>query len=172
MTLVPATDNIVNIAVQASQASEGAEFGQLVAALTTVENDMSTDPLVTVLSGDGPFTVFAPTDAAFQSLYAAAGVADFAGLLDAVGIATIETVLKYHVLGVRVFSTDIPNALAGNSSVSLTTVAEAPFTLNSDLTISDSDAALSIGTADASIVGTDIFATNGVIHIIDEVILP
>jgi uncharacterized surface protein with fasciclin (FAS1) repeats len=116
--------------------------------------------------------VFAPTDAAFQSLYATAGVSDFTGLVDAVGIATIETVLKYHVLGTRVFSTDIPNALAGNSSVSLPSLAEAAFMLNSDLTISDSDAALSLGTEDASIVGTDIIATNGVIHVIDEVILP
>jgi transforming growth factor-beta-induced protein len=172
MTLVPASDNIVSIAVAASQATEGAEFGQLVAALTAVENDGTTDALVTILSGDGPFTVFAPTDAAFQSLYTAAGVADFAALLDAVGIGTIETVLKYHVLGARVFSTDIPNALAGNSSVALTSVTNASFTLNGDLTITDSDAALSIGTADAAIVATDIFATNGVIHVIDEVILP
>ena len=171
-TLVPASDNIVNIAVSASQASEGAEFGQLVAALTAVENDGSTDALVTILSGDGPFTVFAPTDAAFQSLYSTAGVADFAGLVDAIGIATIETVLKYHVLGLRIFSADIPNALGGNSSIELTSVAEASFTLNSDLTISDSDAALSLGTPDAAIIDTDIFATNGVIHVIDEVILP
>jgi uncharacterized surface protein with fasciclin (FAS1) repeats len=101
-----------------------------------------------------------------------AGVADFAGLVEAVGIATIETVLKYHVFGARVFSSDIPNALAGNSSVSLTSVADASFTINSDLTISDSDAALNLGTNDASIVGTDIMATNGVIHVINEVILP
>jgi len=172
MTLVPASADIVSIAVAASQASEGAEFGQLVAALTAVEADGSTANLVTILSGDGPFTVFAPTDAAFESLYMTAGVADFAGLVNAVGIETIETVLMYHVLGARVFSADIPNALGGASSVSLTSVAEADFTINSDLTISDSDAALNLGTADASIISTDIFATNGVIHVIDEVILP
>jgi transforming growth factor-beta-induced protein len=80
--------------------------------------------------------------------------------------------LKYHVLGSRIFSSDIPNALGGNSSAELTSVAEASFTLNSDLTISDSDAALSLGTENASIVDTDIFATNGVIHVSDEVIIP
>jgi transforming growth factor-beta-induced protein len=170
-TLVPATDNIVDIAVAASQATD-AEFGQLVAALTAVEGDGSTDALVTILSGDGPFTVFAPTDAAFQALYTAAGVADFSALVNAVGIGTIETVLKYHVLGGRVFSTDIPNALAGGTSVVLQPLSGGSFTLKSDLTIVDTDGALDIGTADASIIDTDIFGTNGVIHVIDEVLLP
>ena len=172
MTLIPATEDIVSIAVAASQASEGAEFGQLVAALTAVENDETTDALVTILSGDGSFTVFAPTDAAFQALYTMAGVADFNALVDAVGIGTIETVLKYHVLGARVFSSDIPNALNGSTSVELTPLAGGIFTLNSDLTITDTDGALAIGTSDASIIGTDIFGTNGVIHVIDQVILP
>ena len=170
--LVPATDDIVSIAVAASQSTEGAEFGQLVAALTAVENDGSTDPLVSILSGEGSFTVFAPTDAAFESLYALAGVADFGALVEAVGIGTIETVLKYHVISGKVFSSDIPNALDGNPSVELSPLAGGKFTLNSDLTISDTDGALGIGTSDASIINTDIFGTNGVIHVIDEVILP
>jgi transforming growth factor-beta-induced protein len=171
-TLVPATDDIVSIAVSASQASEGAEFGQLVAALTAVEQDMSTDALVTILSGDGPFTVFAPTDAAFQALYELAGVADFSALVEAVGIGTIEVVLKYHVLGSKVFSKDIPNALDGNASVAISPLMEGSFTINNDFTITDSDAALGLGTSDASIVTTDILGTNGVIHVIDNVILP
>ncbi|MBN2348641.1 MAG: fasciclin domain-containing protein [Bacteroidales bacterium] len=171
-TMVPATEDIVSIAVAASQASEGAEFGQLVAALTAVENDETTSSLVTILSGEGNFTVFAPTDAAFQSLYTLAQVADFDALVAAVGIGTIETVLKYHVLGSRVFSSDIPNALDGNSSVALVPLAEGSFTLNSDLTITDTDEALSLGTVNASIVDTDILGTNGVIHVIDEVLLP
>lgn len=167
-TLVPASKNIVEIAVQASQASEGAEFGQLVAALTAVEEDGSTDALVTILSGDGPFTVFAPTDEAFDALYTLAEVADFDALVNAVGISTIEAVLKYHVVGARVFSTDLPN-LESN----VVTTLGGDITLNlSELTITDSDAALELGTSDASIISTDIFATNGVIHVIDQVILP
>ena len=67
-TLLPATKNVVEIAVAASQAATGAEFGQLVAALTAVENDPDAANLITILSGTGPFTVFAPTDAAFASL--------------------------------------------------------------------------------------------------------
>ena len=170
-TLIPASKNIVEIAVAASQATE-AEFGQLVAALTAVENDQTTDALVTILSGEGAFTVFAPTDEAFAGLYELAGVADFAALVDAVGIGTIETVLKYHVLGSRVFSSDLPNVLDGNATATITPLAGGTFTLNSDLTLTDTDGVLEIGTEDASIIDTDIFATNGVIHVIGEVILP
>lgn len=171
-TLVPASSNVVEIAVAASQATN-AEFGQLVAALTAVENDGTTPSLITALSAtDGTFTVFAPTDAAFTALYTLAGVANFTELVNAVGIGTIATVLQYHVLGSRVFSTDIPNALDGNASVVLTPLAGGDFTLNSTLTITDADAALTLGTTDAGIVDTDILGTNGVIHVINQVILP
>jgi transforming growth factor-beta-induced protein len=167
-TLVPASDDIVDIAVAASQASEGAEFGQLVAALTAVEEDESAADLITVLKGEGPYTVFAPTDDAFESLYTLAGVADFDALVTAQGIGVIEAVLKYHVVDARVFSTDLPNL----SSSTVTTLG-GDFTLNlGSLTITDTDAALELGSVDATIVDTDILATNGVIHVIDEVILP
>jgi transforming growth factor-beta-induced protein len=167
-TLVPASKNIVEIAVAASQATEGAEFGQLVAALSAVENDESTADLITILSGTGPFTVFAPTDAAFEALYDLAGVADFGALVSAVGIGTVETVLKYHVLGARVFSSDLPN-LSGNVVATLA----GDITLNlDDLTITDSDSALGLDTTDAGITATDIMGTNGVIHVINQVLLP
>ena len=167
-TLLPATQNVVEIAVAASQAATGAEFGQLVAALTAVENDPDAANLITILSGTGPFTVFAPTDAAFASLYTLAGVADFNALLAAVGIPTLEAVLTYHVLGARVFSTDLPN-LPSN----VVTTLGGTITLNlGALTITDTDAALSLGSADASIVSTDILGTNGVIHVINQVLLP
>lgn len=173
-TLVPASDNVVEIAVAASTATN-AEFGQLVAALTAVENDGGAPNLITALSAsDGSFTVFAPTDAAFEALYALAGVANLTELLalPGVDINTLATVLQYHVLGSRVFSTDIPNALAGNASVALTPLAGGSFTLNSDLTITDVDNALSLGSTDAEIIDTDILGTNGVIHVINQVILP
>lgn len=167
-TLIPPSKNIVEIAVAASQAAQGAEFGQLVAALTAVENDSHAADLITILSGTGPFTVFAPTDAAFASLYDLANVADFNALVAAVGIPVIEAVLKYHVVGARVFSTDLPN-LASNNVTTL----GGSITLNlGTLTITDTDAALVLGSVDATIVDTDILGTNGVIHVIDEVILP
>ncbi len=167
-TLVPASDNVVEIAVAASEAMEDAEFGQLVAALTAVENDEPTADLITILSGEGPFTVFAPTDEAFESLYELAGVEDFSELLTAVGIETIEAVLKYHVAEARVFSTDLPN-LPNNTITTL----GGDFTLNlSSLTITDADASLQLGSENAMIVDTDLLATNGVIHVINEVLLP
>ena len=174
-TLTPPSNNIVQIAVAASQADPGAEFGQLVAALTAVENDNSTASLVTVLSSsaseDGaPFTVFAPTDAAFTQLYQDAGVADLDALVAAVGIETIEAVLLYHVIGSgRVFSTDLPNL----ASTTVTTLG-GTITLDlATLTITETDAALSLNEDDdAAIIGTDILGTNGVIHTIDKVILP
>jgi transforming growth factor-beta-induced protein len=167
-TLLPATKNVVEIAVAASQATTGAEFGQLVAALTAVENDPAAANLITILSGPGPFTVFAPTDAAFASLYTLAGVADFDALLAAIGIPTLEAVLTYHVAGARVFSTDLPN-LPSN----VVTTLGGTITLNlAALTITDTDAALSLGSADAGIVSTDILGTNGVIHVINQVLLP
>ena len=167
-TLIPASNDIIDIAVSLSTKSEGAEFGQLVAALTAVENDMSTDALITILKGDGPFTVFAPTDAAFGKLYTSAGVADFSALVAAQGIGTIEAVLKYHVVSGLVFSTDLPNL----SSTTVTTLG-GDITLNlSNLTIADTDAALGLGSPDATIIDTDILGTNGVIHVIDEVLLP
>ena len=179
-TLLPPSSNIVDIAVAASQATE-AEFGQLVAALTAVENDASAPNLITVLSdADAAFTVFAPTDVAFQTLYDAVGDQDEDGDADitdlvsaAGGLEVIASVLQYHVVSGRVFSTDIPNLLDGSSDVSVSTVlTDASFTLNSDLTITATDGALGIGLDNAAIVGTNILGTNGVIHTIDQVILP
>jgi len=176
-TLIPASDNVVEIAVAASEANEGAEFGQLVAALTAVSDNTSTD-LISALSGTGPFTVFAPTDAAFQALYDAVGDqdsdsdTDIDDLVAAAGLENIGVVLQYHVYSGRVFSTDIPNVLDGNSSVALTPLDGGTWNLNSDLTITPTDSELMIGLDDAAIVGTDILATNGVIHTIDQVILP
>lgn len=172
--LNPASSNVVQVAVAASQATE-AEFGQLVAALTAVENDPDAPNLITALSStEGSFTVFAPTDAAFQALYSLAGVSDINGLLalEGVDLNVIATVLQYHVLDSRVFSSDISNVLNGNMNATITPLAGGTWTLNSSLSITDVDGVLSLGSTDAMITGTDILATNGVIHVINQVILP
>ena len=95
-------------------------------------------------------------------------MADFNALVAAVKIPTIEAVLKYHVVGARVFSSDLPN-LASN----VVTTLGGNITLNlSNMTITDTDAALKLSSPDASITGTDILGTNGVIHVINKVLLP
>ena len=78
--------NVVNLA------SNNDDFSILVAALT--RSDLTTD-YVSVLTGEGPFTVFAPTNAAFEALLASS--ADWNTLED-IPVATLEAVLNYHVV--------------------------------------------------------------------------
>ncbi|MEM1408508.1 MAG: fasciclin domain-containing protein [Bacteroidota bacterium] len=178
-TLIPAAGNIVEIAAAANQ-TDGTGFGQLVAAVTAVQEDMSTSDLVDILSSaesedDGaPFTLFAPNDDAFAQLYTDAGVADLDELINAVGIATLEAVLLYHVIGeARVFSSDLPN-LTSNEVPTLGGVITFDLTVTPP-TITETDDVLMLNEDDEAalvLTGIDILATNGVIHTIDKVILP
>ena len=106
------------------------------------------------LSGDGPFTVFAPTDAAFSAL--PAGTVEQL-LLDPTG--DLAQILLYHVLGAEVFAEDITDGIM-------------PMTLQGeDMTINIVDGAVIInGTAEVII--TNLQAQNGVVHVIDAVLLP
>ena len=110
--------------------------------------------LAGVLSNDGPFTVFAPTDDAFAAL--PKGTVE--SLLLPENKDKLATILKYHVLSGKVGS----SALA--DGISVDTLAEQP------ATITQTEGGFSID--NARIVATDIEATNGVIHVIDRVILP
>jgi len=103
-------------------------------------------PVLQALSGAGPFTVFAPTDDAF----AAAGV-------DVSNVAAVTDVLKYHVLSGAVFSDDLSDGL------------KAPTLNGKDITVS-LDGGVKIN--DANVIGADVKAINGVVHIIDKVLLP
>lgn len=147
-TLIPPSQDIVAIAIDQG-------FSELAAALTEAG-------LVSTLQGEGPFTVFAPTDAAFDELYTSLGVSGPAGVDD----ATLEAVLLYHVLGLRAFSTDLSDGLSATTLSS-----GATFTINitgSGVTITDGDS----GTDDANITSVNVLGTNGVIHVLDSVILP
>jgi uncharacterized surface protein with fasciclin (FAS1) repeats len=129
--------------VEVAVATEG--FSTLVAAVQAAG-------LVETLSGDGPFTVFAPTDAAFAAL--PAGVLDKLLLPENVDLLT--RILTYHVLAGEVLAADV---MAG-------TVATVE---GSDVTIAI-DGGVTIN--GAKVVLTDVMASNGVIHVIDAVILP
>ena len=131
-------------------------FSSLVAALT--RTGLMTD-FVAALSGDGPFTVFAPTNDAFQALLDSND--DWNGLED-VPVAALEDVLKYHVTG------------AGNvRSTDLTNGQEVPTLLEENLIIDLTDGAKVTAAANtANIILTDVQGQNGVVHAIDAVLLP
>ncbi len=125
-------------------ASETEGFSTLVAAVTAAG-------LADTLSGEGPFTVFAPTDAAFAAL--PEGTVE--GLL--ADIPALTEVLTYHVVAGKVMSTDLSNGMQAE------TVQGQPITIMTEGGV----------TVDgATVVSADIEAVNGVIHVIDAVILP
>lgn len=108
--------------------------------------------LVGTLKGKGPYTVFAPTDAAFAKL--PPGTVE--SLLK--NKAKLATILKYHVVPGRVKSA----ALAGKT-LKVNTAAGLPVTV---------DGTLGVRVNDANVIQPDIEASNGVIHVIDTVLIP
>jgi uncharacterized surface protein with fasciclin (FAS1) repeats len=116
--------------------------------------------LVTAISSPGPFTVFAPTNAAFEKLAAAAPATYQAVLADP---ALLTKVLTYHVVAGAIKSDQAIAAAQQNGSVNA--LAGEPISLSikgGKLTLNGS----------SSVVAADILATNGVIHVIDTVIVP
>jgi uncharacterized surface protein with fasciclin (FAS1) repeats len=122
-------------------------FKTLAAALTAAN-------LVDTLKGSGPFTVFAPTDEAFAKLPA--------GTVEALlnDIPKLTAILTYHVVAGKVMAADV-------------------LTMNGKTAATVNGASLSISTTDGvklndsvSVVTTDIDCTNGVIHVIDSVLIP
>jgi len=140
--------NVVTVALN------NAGFTSLVAALT---DDRHTTNFVDVLNGEGPYTVFAPTNDAFQALLDSN--ANWNSLGD-IPIATLEAVLLYHVVGANVQSDELENGdvstLSGTITIDLTNGAQ--IKTSSSQTI--------------NIILTDVQGTNGVVHAIDTVLLP
>jgi uncharacterized surface protein with fasciclin (FAS1) repeats len=133
--------DIVDTAIRAGS------FTKLVAALNAAD-------LVNALKGPGPFTVFAPTDAAFAKLPASLQ----RDLLKPENKDTLVAILTYHVLPRTAWSGTVVNL----------DVAE---TLNGQL-VNFKTGSSGVMVNDANIIGLDISATNGVIHVIDTVLVP
>ena len=133
----------VDIAMTASATTI---HNSLVAALTQAE-------LVTTLQGDGPFTVFAPSDQAFAD----AGI-DLAAFTTDEDIATLTDILLYHVYSGAVNAADVTDGL----TVAMVNGDDASFTV--------SDGTVMVG--DATVTLADVPASNGVIHVIDKVLMP
>ena len=115
--------------------------------------------LATTLSGAGPFTVFAPTNDAFTAALAELTLTK-AQLLASPGLAGI---LTYHVVAGNVRAADV---VALPKPASVTTLQTTAFTVGTTLAITDARA------RSANLVATDVIASNGVIHVIDKVLLP
>ena len=133
------------------------ELAQNTPELSILVEAVAAAGLVPTLQGQGPFTVFAPTNAAFAALLAELGVTKEALLADT---ALLTSVLTYHVVSGRVLKAEVPVGSA------ITTVQGQTFTVNASLAITDQRGRSS------NIVATDVFTSNGVIHVVDKVILP
>lgn len=110
--------------------------------------------LVDTLKGDGPFTVFAPTDAAFAKL--PAGTVE--DLLKPENKAKLTAILTYHVLPGKVMSNDIAGKKLGAKTVQ-----------GQEISV---DATKGVRVNSATVTTADLVTTNGVIHVIDTVIIP
>ena len=142
--ILPADKNIVQTAQSLPQ------FSVLVEAVVAAN-------LQGTLSGPGPFTVFAPTNDAFTALLAELGVTKAALLANT---ALLDRVLRYHVVPGRVLKVDVP------VNTPITTAQGETLSVNSTFVITDQRARTS------NITATDVLTSNGVIHVIDKVILP
>ena len=142
--ILPADKNIVQTAQALPQ------FSILVEAVVAAN-------LQGTLSGTSPFTVFAPTNTAFANLLTELGVTKAALLADT---ALLTKVLTYHVVSGRVLKAEVP------LNTAITTVQGDTLSVGSNLAITDQRGRTS------NIIGTDVLTTNGVIHVIDKVILP
>jgi transforming growth factor-beta-induced protein len=122
------------------------DFSILVEAITKAD-------LVGALSGDGPFTVFAPNNAAFESLFSQLGISG----IDDLTAEQLTPILTYHVVSGKVMSTDLSNTSVG--------------TLNKGKSIKV-DITDGVKINDSKVIAADISGNNGVIHVIDKVLMP
>lgn len=139
--IMPETDSILEIATSAGS------FNTLAAALQATG-------LIDALSGEGPFTVFAPTDAAFAAL--PAGTVE--NLLLPENLDTLRSILLYHVVEGRVYSDD---AIKAKKAKTLQ---------GTKIKVTEKKGTVRIN--GATVEAANIDASNGVIHVIDSVILP
>lgn len=123
-------------------------------ALSTLVAAVQAAGLVEVLQGDGPFTVFAPTNEAFAAL----PDGTLESLLLEENRDLLVQILTYHVVPGKVMSTDLSNGMTAGTVE------------GTDITVTINGYGVSIN--DASVVQADVEATNGVVHVIDSVILP
>jgi uncharacterized surface protein with fasciclin (FAS1) repeats len=135
-------------------------------AFATLVTALDSAGLVSTLEGAGPFTVFAPTNDAFAKL--PAGTVE--SLLKPESKEALTGILTYHVVAGKFMAADVVKAIQSNNN------AFQVKTVNGQsLTLSLEDGAVMVTDAkgnSAKVTGTDVKASNGVIHVIDSVVLP
>lgn len=141
MAAAPANDDVTNKDI-VDVAVEAGSFNTLAAALQAGD-------LISTLKGDGPFTVFAPTDEAFAKL--PAGTVE--DLLKPENKDKLVAILTYHVVSGEVKSGDLLSTASAQ-------------------TVNGESVALGLRVGNANVIQADIPASNGVIHVIDTVLLP
>lgn len=153
-------DAVIGLPTVVDFALANPALSSLVAALQSADSQDPSPSLIPTLSGDGPFTVFAPTNDAFASLLNELDPSGNTTLAD-VDKATVEAILTYHVIAGNVTSDNIPTGVVGTLGGDVIISA-------ADLTITDTNGRIS------NIIPTlvDIQAANGVVHAIDKVVLP
>jgi transforming growth factor-beta-induced protein len=143
--VIHAIDKVLLPPTVVGQALSNDSFSILVQAVVKAN-------LVSTLNGSGPFTIFAPTNAAFEALFSNLGIT---GIMDLTS-EQLTPILLYHVVSGNIRS----NQLTAGSVT----------TLNGSFNVTLSPSPAINGTS--NIIATDVQATNGVIHVIDEVLLP
>ena len=156
MAPAPAAD--AGTVVEVAQGN--ADFSTLVSAVIAAD-------LAGTLGGAGPFTVFAPTNAAFEKV----PVATRESLMAPAGKADLTKILTYHVVAGRVDAATLTQQIqAGGGSAALTTVEGGTLTArvgaDGSVTLTDENGGVS------RVVQADVAASNGVIHAIDTVVMP
>ena len=135
------------------------DFSTLVTALKAAD-------LVDALSGEGPFTVFAPNNAAFSKIDSET----LGSLLKPENVKVLTNILTYHVVSGKLMASDVASALkSGYGKVELTALNGQTITARSKggkIYLKDSQGNMS------EIIATDVAGSNGVIHVISSVVMP
>jgi len=154
-TVLPAPKNLAQVASEQGFTALGAAVAKAGIASTL------TDP-------NAQLTVFAPTDAAFNALAARLGFADATAMVNALPASAVQSILTYHVLPARRASGDL--SAAGASQATAYSYAGAPARLSFDFAsgVKITDAALTV----ANVTTANVNASNGVIHVVDKVLVP
>ena len=154
---------------QRSQAQKGQDIVDIAVSVedfSTLVTALKAADLVDALKGDGPFTVFAPVNAGFAKI----DPNTLNALLEPANKEKLAAILTYHVVSGKIAATDVAAALEnGNGKAELTTLN------GGKVTAVSKDGGIYLQDANGNyskISKTDVMASNGVIHIIEDVVMP